>query len=253
MREGSPMKTRSARALALVFMLAVGACSSSAGPTDAPAPSSVAPSDTDTAPTVRDIMDFEPLGPIEPGTYFMDADLNPSTPLRVIYDVPAEGWSQWIGAAKFGPNDGHVGVSITTVVNLVTDGCRDHFAAVPPVGPTVDDLATALSELAPFEVTTAPEDVTIYGYSGTHLEWTVPDIGFDRCDAGDVRSWIAPMDAAEVGDAYYGYTGPGYREEFWILDVEGTRLMIAAERSPGSPSKDLAELRAILDSIRIEP
>ncbi len=94
------------------------------------------------------------------------------------------------------------------VVNLVTDGCQDHFAAVPPVGPTVDDLATALSELAPFEVTTAPEDVTIYGYSGKHLEWTVPDIAFDRCDAGDVRSWIAPMDAAEVGDAYYGYRGP---------------------------------------------
>jgi hypothetical protein len=29
--------------------------------------------------------------------------------------------------------------------------------------------------------------------------------------------------------------------------------MIAAGRSPGSPSEDLEELRAILDSIRIEP
>ncbi len=29
--------------------------------------------------------------------------------------------------------------------------------------------------------------------------------------------------------------------------------MIAAGRSPGSPSADLAELQAILDSIRIEP
>ena len=28
--------------------------------------------------------------------------------------------------------------------------------------------------------------------------------------------------------------------------------MIAAERSPGSPSEDLAELEAIFDSIRIE-
>ena len=247
------MTTRSARALALTLMLAVGACSSGSGTADAPAPSSVAPSDTDTAPTVQDVMAFKPLGPIEAGTYFVDADLDPSTPLRVVYDVPAEGWSNWIGATKFGPDDGHVGVSITTVVNLVADGCRDHFAAVPPVGPTVDDLATALSELPPFEVTTAPEDVTIYGYSGKHLEWTVPDIAFDRCDAGDLRSWIAPMDAAEVGDAYYGYTGPGYTEEFWILDVEGTRLMIAAERSPGSPPEDLAELRDILASIRIEP
>ena len=241
------------RFLVSAVLFGLGACAPGTGAADAPAPSSVAPSETDTAPAVRDIMDFEPLGPIEPGTYFVDADLDPSTPLRVVYDIPAKGWSNWIGATKFGPEDGHVGVSITTAVNLVTDGCRDHFAAVPPVGPTVDDLATALSELAPFEVTTAPEDVTIYGYSGKHLEWTVPDIAFERCDAGDLRSWIAPMDAAEVGDAYYGYTGPGYREEFWILDVDGTRLMIAAERSPGSPSEDLAELRAILGSIRVEP
>ena len=191
--------------------------------------------------------------PVEPGTYFIDADLDPSTSLRVVFDIPAEGWSSWLGATKFGPDDGHVGVSITTVVNLVTDGCADHLAADPPIGPSVDDLATALSELEPFEVTTPPQDVTIYGYSGKHLEWTVPDMAFDRCDAGDVRSWIAPIDTAEPGDAYYGYTGPGYREEFWILDVEGTRLMIAAERSPGSPSGDLAELRDILDSIRLEP
>ncbi|MFN8234436.1 MAG: hypothetical protein U0V56_13555 [Actinomycetota bacterium] len=191
--------------------------------------------------------------PVEPGTYFVDADLDPSTPLRVVYDLPAEGWSSWIGAAKFGPDDGHVGVSITTVVNLVTHGCRNHFSARPSVGPTVDDLATALSELEPFEVTSPPRDVDIYGYRGKHLGWTVPEMTFGRCDHGDLRSWIAPMDAAEVGDAFYGYTGPGYREEFWILDVEGTRLMIAAERSPGSPAEDLAELRAILDSIRIEP
>lgn len=246
------MKGRYARSLALAVLLVVGACTSgSEGEGTVASPT--APSDPSLTPTIQNVMDFEPLGPIEPGTYFVDADLDPSTPLRVVYDIPAEGWSNWIGAAKFGPDDGHVGVSITTVVNLVTDGCRDHLAAVPPVGPTVDDLATALPELAPFEVTTAPEDVTIYGYSGKHLEWIVPDIAFDRCDAGDVRSWIAPMDAAEVGDAYYGYTGPGYREEFWILDVEGTRLMIAAERSPGSPPEDLAELRAVLDSIRIEP
>ena len=51
-----------------------------------------------------------------------------------------------IGAVKFGDNDGHVAVSITTVVNLARHGCRDHLSADPPVGPTVDDLATALSD-----------------------------------------------------------------------------------------------------------
>ena len=37
------------------------------------------------------------------------------------------------------------------------------------------------------------------------------------------------------------------------VGVEGTRLMIVAHRSAGAPREDLPELRAILDSIRIEP
>jgi hypothetical protein len=85
----------------------------------------------------------------------------------------------------------------------------------------------------------------------------VEELGDDRrftgCEEGKLKSWVGFIDRTEEGDAFYGYTGPGFREEFWILDVEGTRLMIAAERSPGSPSEDLAELRAILDSIKIEP
>jgi hypothetical protein len=210
---------------------------------------------------MQDVMKLEHFAPLEPGTYFIDPDGDPSTPLRVVYEVPAEGWSQWIGAAKFS-DVGHVGLSITTVTNLVSDGCRDHSWADPPVGPSVDDLATALAELAPFRVISPPKDVTIYGYSGKHLELTVPDLpvegegdnlGFSECEEGKLKSWVAFIDTAEPGDAFYGYTGPGYREELWVLDVDGTRLMIAAGRSPGSPTEDLAERRAILDTIRIEP
>lgn len=202
------------------------------------------------------------FAPLDPGTYFIDADLDPSTTLRVEYQVPAEGWSKWIGAVKFNDDGGHVGVSITTVVNLVSDGCRDHSWADPPVGPSVTDLAGALAELAPFQVTSPPEDVTIYGYGGKHMERTVPDLPVERegdnlrfteCVGGQLKSWVAPMDTAEAGDAFYGYTGPGYTEEYWILDVEGTRLMIGTGRSPGASSEDLAELSVILDSISIEP
>jgi hypothetical protein len=206
-------------------------------------------------------MELEPFLPLEPGTYFIDPDLDPSTPLRVVYEVPVEGWSMWIGATKFG-DDGHVGVSITTVVNLVRHGCRDHSWADPPVGPSVDDLATALADLAPFRVTSPPKDVTIYGYSGKHLELSVPDLpvegeGNDRrfagCIDGNLKSWVAAIDT-EPGDAFYGYNGePGRTEEFCILDVDGTRLVIEANWSPASPRKDVAEMRAILDSIWIEP
>jgi hypothetical protein len=263
------IRSRAGKLSGAALTLVLTGCSAAApagttAPTRAPSPAltlapSAEPSPSPTA-SAQDIWDLEPLGPIEPGTYFIDPDLDGSTPLRVVYDVPADGWSQWIGGSKFNDN-GHVGVSITTVVNLVRDGCQSSWAD-PPVGPSVSDLTTALTALAPFQVTSPPTDVTIYGYGGTHLVWTVPDLPmtgvgdaqrFTGCVDGKLKSWVAPFDTAEPGDAFYGYTGPGYVEEFWILDVDGTRLMIAAEQSPGSPPKDIAERDAILDSIRIEP
>jgi hypothetical protein len=251
------------RKLQLVFALlvALAGCAPDTGSSASRTSAPPTPSEASPTPTIQDIMELEGFAPLEPGTYSIDPDGNPSTPLRVVYEVPAEGWSQWIGAAKFA-NDGHVGVSITTVTNLVRQACHDHSWADPPVGPSVDNLAAALAGLAPFRVTSPPRDVTIDGYRGKHLELTVPDLpveeeGDDRrftgCEEGKLKSWVAFVDTAEEGDAYYGYSGPGFREEFWILDVEGTRLMIEAGRSAGSPPKDIAELRAILDSIQIEP
>ena len=155
----------------------------------------------------------------------------------------------------------HVMINITTVVNLVRHGWRDHSWADLPVGPSVDDLAAALADLAPFRVTSPPADVTIDGYRGTFLELTVPDLPvkgegddrrFARCAEGTLKSWVSAIDT-EPGDAFYGYSEPGHTEDFWILDVDGTRLMIEANWSPASPRKDVAEMQAILDSIRIEP
>lgn len=267
------MKSRHRLRLGLALLVALAGCTPGTGTTAPRTLAPPAPSEPSPTPAIQDIMELEPFAPLEPGTYFIDPDLDPSTPLRVVYEVPFEGWSMWIGAAKFAEegtacsssgcpgHPSHVGVSITTVTNLVRHGCRDHSWADPPVGPSVDDLARALADLAPFRVTSPPKDVTIYGYSGKHLELTVPDLpvegeGDDRrftgCGDGSLKSWVAAIDT-EPGDAYYGYTGPGYTEEFWILDVEGTRLVVVAERSPGSPQQNLAEQRAILDSIRIEP
>jgi hypothetical protein len=234
--------------------------------TQSPVPTATAavtlPPTATVAPTaaVEEVMKLGPLATLEPGTYFIDPDGDPATSLRVFYEIAAEGWQGWIGAAKFS-DAGNVGISITTVSNLVSQGCTDHSWQEPPVGSTVADLTTALVALAPFEITSPPSDVTAFGYQGKHLSWKVPDLpvhpsltehAFTKCIDGDLKSWVAFIDTGEPGDAFYGYTGPAYSEDFWILDVDGTRLMIAAEASAGSPVADIAERDAILDSIRIE-
>lgn len=255
------MNIRHRLQLGIALLVALAGCAPGTETTAPGTSAPPAPSEPSPTSTVQDIMELAAFAPLEPGTYFIDPDLDPSTPLRVVFEVPVEGWSQWIGAVKFA-DDGHVGVSITTVTNLVRHGCRDHAWADPPVGPSVNDLATALADLAPFRVTSPPREVTIYGYRGKHLELTVPDlpvdgVGDDRrfvgCTEGNLKSWVAATDT-EPGDAFYGYNAEsGRAEEFWILDVDGTRLVIEANWSPASPREDVAEMRAILDSIRIEP
>jgi hypothetical protein len=135
------------------------------------------------------------------------------------------------------------------------------YPADPPVGPTVEDLATALSELAPFVVVEPPADVTAYGYEGKRLALTVPDLPFRSEDGewtkclgsgsidGELRSWMAP----HLSFAFYGYDGPGEIEEFWILDVDASRLVIIAGWTPDAPEELIAEMRVVLDSIQIEP
>lgn len=245
---------------ALTAALLITGCSSGDKTTDPTSTRQPVTSQPASPTTVRDDMDLPHFAPLDPGTYSIDPDGDPATSLRVLYTVPTDGWLMWIGAAKTEPvpntANRHVGVSIATVTNLVVDGCHDHNPANPPIGATVDDLATALTELAPFQVTSPPRDTTIDGYHGQHLQLTVPDMPYEgrgdntrftNCISGELMSWMAPT----LTYAFWGYA-PRQVEEFWILDVDGNRLVIQANWSPDSPPQDITQMRAILDSIRIE-
>jgi hypothetical protein len=199
--------------------------------------------------------------PLQPGRWFVDPDGDASTPLRVSFEVSAGGWESWLGTVKFG-GGGHAMLTVAAIDNLVREACTGHSPADPAVGPTVDDLAIALSQLAPFEVTSPPTDVTVRGYRGTHVQLTVPDIpivnarggrNFEGCQGGQLQSWFSPIHDGGSA-AFFGYNAePGRTEDYWILDVDGTRLVLITMSSPASPAADVDELEAIFDSIRIEP
>ena len=108
--ERNRMMLRIGRTLALAVLgVSLGACTSGSDTTGAAATSAVATTDPSSTPTVLDltptIMDIlagkaEPFTDLEPGTYAIDPDLDPWTPLRVTWEIPAEGWKSWIGAGS---------------------------------------------------------------------------------------------------------------------------------------------------------
>ena len=93
----------------------------------------------------------------------------------------------------------------------------------------MDELAAVL-EARPLRNATAPVAVNLGGYHGKYLDRSVPvDIHFSDCDRHQ--------------------QGPGQVDRLWILDVEGSRLVIDATYMPGATERDRAELAKVVDSI----
>jgi hypothetical protein len=46
---------------------------------------------------------------------------------------------------------------------------------------------------------------------------------------------------------------PGERDTYWILDIDGQRLVIDAHELPNESAPHKAEVQSILDSISIAP
>jgi hypothetical protein len=197
-----------------------------------------APTD-DPTPTPSPIALFgAPDAELLAGRYVIDDPF----PVRVTFEVP-EGWTK----CAWGPVDPGVcgpemqGLTVQIIDNVVVDPCDPSRVPLdPPVGPSVDDLAEAISSLPGFEATTAI-DIFVDGFRGKELVLTAP--AAPNCALG---TW-------STADRTNG-VGPGEVNKLRILDVDGVRIMIAAAHFPRETSeKELAELRGVMDSISVAP
>lgn len=202
-----------------------------------------------------------PEGDFEAGTtYFVDDAWGWGTP-RLILTIPAPGWSAngggiTVGKGTFTATTNAVRIMMTNwnPGNLYADPCHWRTGGLvdPPVGPSVEDLATALVEQAGSTPTTV-SDVTIDGYSGKKVELSWPD-GLDvaACEIfdGDVRIYARWEESMFPGGHNFGN---GQQNIVYILDVGGSRVVIDALHMPIATESDLAELQAVVDSIRFEP
>lgn len=181
----------------------------------------------------------ETEGPLAPGTWSMDVES-----LRVTFDIPAAGWVKNIvpGAIWSAGSEGRFSFSV--VDNLFADPCGGGALREPPVGPTVDDLANALATLPGIEAT-GPTEATLGNRPAKLVEFSLA-ADEEPCAPQGVKLWPIPglSDPAPLESAA--------RTRYWILDVQGTRLVVGAVERDGLITVMRNELQSILDSVRIE-
>jgi hypothetical protein len=182
---------------------------------------------------------------LQPGNY--ELILGSLAPLRVTFPVP----SGWLGhdtgvVSRGGEPPAGSGLHFWTVRNLYVDPCKIGRGLLdPPLGPTVDDLANAFAT-QPRLGGTIPTGVTLDGYTGQHIVLTAhARAGFADCDAFAFDMWAFP------GGGVRRAVAPGQRDELWILDVDGVRLVVDLSTLPGTPAEDRAALERMVRSVRV--
>ena len=161
-----------------------------------------------------------------------------------------DGWDATEGFVIKGDDDDvpptFMRLGSSVVANIYSEPCQDNLLD-PPLGPTVDDLATAFADAWGTNATT-PTEVTLDGFVGKQMVLTVPaDVDFADCVTERYMAW------RDTGGGDRWYQGPGQIQESWIVDVEGERLLIEASYFPGLSPENRAELQQVIDSIQIEP
>ncbi len=211
---------------AVCLTLLFAGCTSDAADTEPDATPSTAPGGT-AAPTVTGVF----------------AGSNPT--VKITYTLP-DGWAP--GGSTYIVDAGDAVMHFWTVGNVYADGCRWTLQD-PPLGPTVDDLATAWGELPGFTATT-PVAVTVDGYAGKRVAYTVPD--YDAADCLGEKFGLVIEDNRTGSSPDWWAQVPEQQNRQWILDVDGTRLVINEWSKPGTTPEQLADMDEFLASVQIE-
>ncbi len=210
--------------------------------------------DSDVAPVVptpspTDLHGMQ--GPLEAGLYSVPVwGMDEETSPRAVFDVP-EGYfanGGWVIDAGFsGTTDDQYGdITVWRVVQVLSDPC--HRRTAVDIGPTVQDLARALvTQTGP---STQPEPVVLDGHPGLTLDVTIPPaIDLSRCTRREYSLWRFER----RGDGRAAQDTPGLVSRLWILDVDGTRLVLVATLFPDQPAALHQELTTIAESVHFEP
>jgi hypothetical protein len=178
--------------------------------------------------------------PLDPGHYVLSVDNAPSAPQLPVLSVP-QGF-EGIGSTGIRTDDLARYVWVWDVDSVHPHPCD---ASAEPVGPSVADLAQALSA-QPLRAGTDPVPVTVGGYDGLYVQLTVPqDLDASACPSGVFSLW--------PGRAQNWQEIRGQVDMVWIIDVEGQRMVFDAAHLPDVSPDEVAELQDMVTTATFAP
>lgn len=232
-----------------------GGPTASPEPTGTPDPSVVEPTST---PAV-----FEPRPLVVTGA---------EAPVQVTVTVESSGWLPLPGLDGITKDDDgldppdSVGAALLawgwpagTGFHVYGDPCQWRSTVPETPATTPGEIAAAFASQAMTQAT-APVDVTVGGYPGKAVTVQVPmsyevpgatrEEEFGDCDESAFAYYGTEAgDGTEVGR---NAQGPGQIDELWILDVEGTILILDVTYGPAAPAELVEEARAMAESATLE-
>jgi hypothetical protein len=192
-------------------------------------------------------------------------------PLQITVNIASSGWAplrEFDAVIK--DDDGldppeTVGVALIawawpagTAFNVYGDPCQWLTTIPETPATTPDEIAAAFATQASTDAT-APVDVTVGGFAGKAITLHVPmsyevpnatrEEEFADCDQ-DVFAFYG-LDGEDAEHARNAQ-GPGQVDELWILDVNGSIVILDATYSPATPADLVDELRTLAESATFE-
>ena len=169
-------------------------------------------------------------------------------PMRVTLNVP-QGWSTSGELYKPSPSEFALMKSIDgsnvwwVMVHIVTNvmgGPCGGAEASPPVGPSVEDLTNALTNMSGVQAGPVT-GVEIDGRQGTTFELDLSSAAL-ACPDSFRDQW-------STGSETHGIA-QGQHQRVSIVDVDGTRILLAAQTFPWTSVGDEREADRVLQSVR---
>ncbi len=214
------------------------------------APAPAAPTETENPPgTPRELTfdEDESNVVVPPGPYAVPFSGWGDTPpevadLRAVITFPA-GFVSRYRSSFAGEGSDPRELGFWMVHKVPSDFClagNSRKKAYTNPGPTVADLAIALAT-QPRLRGTDPVPVTIGGYDGMYVELTHP-----QANCPGIVLWLAPR---VVHSAYEDqFVNPGDVARIWILNVDGTRVVIDTIHPAHASDEKVAQLTRMVET-----